>query len=68
MTIDQEYIARTVHQLLSDSSALLEAASGKNSIHLVQAERNDIVIAHSRLGRLLSHLEWMRNKVLEAAE
>lgn len=48
--------AMAVRDLMSATLSLSEIASSKSAAPLVRLEANDIELAYTRLGRLLSHL------------
>lgn len=53
----QEVIAAmAVRDLMSATLSLSELSAGKSTAGLVRLEANDIELAYTRLGRMLSHL------------
>jgi hypothetical protein len=55
-TKDWFAVAMAVRDLMSATSSLSEMAAGKSTAGLVRIEANDIELAYTRLGRMLSHI------------
>lgn len=63
--ITEHSTAMAVYELMSATKALSELAAGKSTEPFVRLEFNDIDLAYTRLGRMLSRL---RQSNLQAAE